>query len=85
MKPPVRINAWQEGYTAGNGIMTKAVETATLLEQKRIIELLIELNAIRRCAATNELCCFDTYGEKVIYLPGLENKSKEREQNGNQN
>jgi len=74
MKPPVRIDAWQEGYTAGNGMMSKAVETATLLEQKRIIKLLIELNAIRRCAATDELCCFDTNGEKVIYLPGLETK-----------
>jgi len=74
VKAPVRIDAWQEGYTAGNGIMTKAVETATLLERKRIIKLLIELDAIRRCAVTNELCCVDTNGEKVIYLPGLETK-----------
>jgi len=74
VKPSVRINAWQEGYEAGNGVMLKAVETAILLEQRRIIKLLIELDAIRRCAATGELCCFDTHGEKVIYLPGLETK-----------
>jgi hypothetical protein len=43
------------------------------LEQDRIINLLIDLKAIRRCAATNKLVAFDTNGEKVIYLTGLEN------------
>jgi thioredoxin-related protein len=41
-------------------------------EQKRIIELLMDLNAVRRCAATNKLVSFDLNGEKVIYLPGVE-------------
>ena len=41
-------------------------------EQKRIINLLMDLNAVRRCAATNKLVSFDLNGEKVIYLPGVE-------------
>ena len=49
-------------------------QEARTSENERIIKLLIELNAIRRCAATGELCAFDTNGEKVIYLPGLEIK-----------
>ena len=43
-------------------------------ERERIIKLLVDLNAIRRCAATGEFVAFDTYGEKVIYLTGLESK-----------
>jgi len=43
------------------------------LEQERIINLLMDLNAVRRCAATNKLVSFDLNGEKVIYLPGVEN------------
>jgi thioredoxin-related protein len=42
-------------------------------EQERIIKLLTDLNAIRR-DALGHLVAFDTYGEKVIYLPGLESK-----------
>jgi hypothetical protein len=42
-------------------------------ERERIINLLIDLNAIRR-DALGDLVAFDTYGEKVIYLPGLESK-----------
>jgi hypothetical protein len=42
-------------------------------ERERIIKLLIDLNAIRR-DALGDLVAFDTYGEKVIYLPGLESK-----------
>lgn len=41
-------------------------------EQERIIDLLMELKAIRRCAATNKLVAFNTDGDKVIYLTGLE-------------
>jgi hypothetical protein len=41
-------------------------------EQKRIIDLLLNLNVIRRCAATNKLVAFDTNGENVIYLTGFE-------------
>ena len=43
-----------------------------LEEQKRIIDLLSNLNVIRRCSATNKLVAFDTNGENVIYLTGLE-------------
>lgn len=42
-------------------------------ERTRIINLLLDLNVIRRCAATNKLVAFDTNGEKVVYLTGLEN------------
>ena len=41
-------------------------------EQKRIIDLLLKLNVIRHCSATNKLVAFDTNGENVIYLTGLE-------------
>ena len=41
-------------------------------EQQRIINLLLDLNVIRRCAATNKLVAFDTNGENVVYLTGLE-------------
>lgn len=41
-------------------------------EQERIIELLTKLNAVRRCAATGKLVAFNTDGDKVIYLTGLE-------------
>jgi hypothetical protein len=43
-------------------------------EQKRIIDLLLQLDAVRRCGATNKLVAFRTDGEKVIYLPGVENE-----------
>ena len=42
-------------------------------ERKRIIDLLMELNAVRRCGATNKLISFDVNGENVIYLTGVEN------------
>ena len=42
------------------------------LEQKRIIDLLMDLNAVRRCAATNKLVAVTTDMEKVVYLPGVE-------------
>ena len=41
-------------------------------EQQRIINLLLDLNVIRRCAATNKLVAFETNGERVVYLTGLE-------------
>lgn len=40
-------------------------------EQKRIIDLLLDLNVIRRAEA-GRLVAFDTNGEKVVYLTGLE-------------
>jgi thioredoxin-related protein len=61
-----------------NLVMTRAyfediISLKVAQEQKRIIELLMNLNAVRRCAATNKLVSFDLNGEKVIYLPGVEN------------
>ena len=40
-------------------------------ERKRVIDLLIELNAIRR-DGLGDLVAMDTNAEKCIYLPGLE-------------
>ena len=42
-------------------------------EQKRIIDLLLDLNVIRRCAATNKLVAVTTDMEQVVYLTGFEN------------
>jgi hypothetical protein len=44
-------------------------------ERERIINLLIDLNAIRR-DAFGSLVAFNTDGTEVIYLPGLEERSK---------
>jgi hypothetical protein len=41
-------------------------------EQKRIIDLLMDLNAVRRCAATNKLVAVTTDMQQVVYLPGVE-------------
>ncbi len=42
-------------------------------EQQRIINLLLDLNVVRRCAATNKLVAVTTNMEEVVYLLGLEN------------
>jgi hypothetical protein len=42
-------------------------------EQQRIINLLLDLNVIRRCAATNKLVAVTTNMEEVVYLTGFEN------------
>jgi len=42
-------------------------------EQKRIINLLLDLNVVRRCAATNKLVAVTTNMEEVVYLTGFEN------------
>ena len=41
-------------------------------ERDRIINLLLDLNVIRRCAATNKLVAVTTDMKEVIYLPGVE-------------
>lgn len=41
-------------------------------EQQRVINLLLDLNVVRRCAATNKLVAVTTDMEQVVYLPGLE-------------
>jgi hypothetical protein len=51
-------------------------------EVKRIIELLTELDVIRR-DALGYLVAMDTYGQNCIYLTGLE-PSKRRKQMNNQ-
>ena len=51
----------------------KARERAVQLEQKRIIDLLLDLNVIRRCAATNKLVAVTTNMEEVVYLTGFVN------------
>ena len=45
-------------------------------EQQRIINLLLDLNVIRRCAATNKLVAVTTDMEKVVYLTGFETQAK---------
>ena len=42
-------------------------------EQQRIINLLLDLNVIRRCAATNKLVAVTTDMQEVVYLTGFEN------------
>jgi hypothetical protein len=49
-----------------------AFDTGVIAERNRIINLLLELNAVRRCAVTDKLVAFDTDGKKVIYLTGVE-------------
>jgi hypothetical protein len=50
-----------------------AFDTGAIAERTRIINLLFDLDVIRRCGATDKLVAFDTNGEKVVYLTGLEN------------
>ena len=62
---------------ASNLVMTRpfledVIKMKVALEQKRIIDLLMDLNAVRRCYATNKLVAVTTDMEKVIYLPGVE-------------
>ena len=44
------------------------------VEQSRIINLLLDQNIIRRCAATDKLVAFNTHGTEVVYIKGLESK-----------
>jgi len=62
-----KLNEWIE----------RAYQNGRREEQKRIIDLLLDLNAVRRCAATDKLVAFDTQGENVIYLTGLETNVSE--------
>jgi hypothetical protein len=41
-------------------------------EQQRIINLLLDLKVVRRCAATNKLVAVTTNMEEVVYLTGFE-------------
>jgi hypothetical protein len=62
-----KLNEWIE----------RAYQNGKREEQDRIINLLLDLNVIRRCAATNKLVAFDTNGENVIYLTGFETNVRE--------
>jgi hypothetical protein len=63
--------SWAESEKLDEWIQ-RAYENGKREEQQRIINLLLDLNVIRRCAATDKLVAFDTNGENVIYLTGLE-------------
>jgi hypothetical protein len=63
--------SWSESEKLNEWIL-RAYENGKREEQQRIINLLLEINAVRRCGATNKLVAFDTNGENVIYLTGLE-------------
>lgn len=56
-------------------IYAKGWDAGVENEQERIIELLLELKAVRRCAATGYLVAFNTDGDKVIYLTGFETRN----------
>lgn len=60
-----------------NSLTSIAFHTGEILEQQRIIKLLLNLNAIRR-DALGQLVAFNTDGTEVIYLPGLENKEENK-------
>jgi hypothetical protein len=49
----------------------KGIDAGIQMERERIINLLIELDAIRR-DAMGHLVAFNTHGTEVIYLTGLE-------------
>ena len=48
-------------------------EQGSKAEQQRIINLLLDLNVVRRCAATDKLVAVTTDMEEVVYLTGFEN------------
>jgi hypothetical protein len=48
-------------------------EQGSKAEQQRIINLLLDLNVVRRCAATNKLVAVTTDMQEVVYLTGFEN------------
>jgi len=62
-----------ETFVMSRELLEDYKRQAAKAEQERIIQLLTDLNAIRR-DALGHLVAFDTYGEKVIYLPELESK-----------
>ena len=67
------LTYWAKGYEAGNAGMMKAIETNVMLERKKVINLLLELNVVRR-DALGHLVAFNTDGTEVVYLTGLENE-----------
>jgi hypothetical protein len=47
-----------------------------IVERNRIIQLLLELRVIRRDSVLPKYVAFDTNGEKVLYLTGLEGETE---------
>ena len=52
----------------------KLEREAANAERIRIINLLLDQNIIRRCAATDKLVAFNTHGTEVVYIKDLEEK-----------
>jgi hypothetical protein len=59
--------------TIDTGYFAEQLESAAKSECERIIELLTDLDVIRR-DALGHLVAFNTDGTEVIYLEGLESK-----------
>ena len=64
-----QVNGYYQALQRENDLRAEGA----LVEQARIINLLLDLNVIRR-AELDLLVAFDTDGEKVVYLTGLESK-----------
>jgi len=64
-----QVNGYYQALQRENDLRAEGA----LVEQVRIINLLLDLNVIRR-AELDLLVAFDTDGEKVVYLTGLESK-----------
>ena len=63
--------SWAESEKLNEWIL-RAAQNGQRGEQERIIKLLTDLNVVRRCSATGKLVAFNTDGDKVVYLTGLE-------------
>lgn len=63
--------SFEDIYRGINYDLIKHYEQGVMDERQRIINLLMDLNVIRR-AELDKLVAFDTDGEKVVYLTGLE-------------
>jgi hypothetical protein len=61
----------KETVTLTRDLFDEMLQAAADKEYNRVINKLLELNAIRR-DALGYLVAFNTYGTKVIYLEGLE-------------
>ena len=64
-----QVNGYYQALQRENDLRAEGA----LVEQVRIINLLLDLHVIRR-AEGDRLVAFDTDGENVIYLTGLESK-----------
>ena len=65
-----QVNGYYQALQRENDLRAEGA----LVEQVRIINLLLDQNIIRRCAATDKLVAFNTHGTEVVYIKGLESK-----------